>query len=284
MEQAFKKMDNRVIHLRPYPRRFKLLPAVENIGFVPAKTERIARVFGSCNFSFILSGRGTYAYAGRDYAVEAPCVFLQWPGAPMDYGPAPGTTWDELFLIYSARAGEVLRRSGVFLPGPPPVRPLGGAVLDAVSRLYDRTAAAAPDADAIDVACWDLIVASHRVAPCVDEGHRIVERCREHLRRHPGGAFAVTALAEALGMSPSSLRRVWRRVHGIETFSEFRDAQLLQRSCRMLIETRHCVKEIAAQLGFCDAYYFSRRFRQLAGCTPTAYRQARAVHLTAGRS
>ena len=278
MDDSFKEMDKRSVHHLPHPRAFALLPSVETVGFMPGKTDWVRRTFATCNFSFILSGSGVYRLRGVEHRVAAPCVLLQWPGEPMDYGPDAGGSWSELFLIYPGSCETRLRRSGAFTPGEPAVRTLSGEVAEDVARLEALARASRLDPDAVDAACWALIVASYSPGGPVDADHRAVARCRDHLRRHLAGSFDAHAMAAAAGMSLSALRRHWVAEQGSATFREYRDQELLQRSCRLLVETSAPVKEIAGRLGFADVYYFSRRFHQLAGCTPTAYRRAHAVH------
>ncbi len=270
-------MDSRFIHLAPYSRRFTLVPPVETIGFAPQKREVVRRSFDACNFSFILSGRGEYDYGGEAYAVIAPCVILQWPDAPMLYGPPAGETWFELYLIYPRRCLDILKSSEVFDPGHPPVRRMGGDVSEAVSKLHTLTKAKHINADLIDIACWNLIVSSFGPGASPAQEHPILVKCREYLSRNLAGSVDVEALAESVAMSLSTLRRYWAKEHGSQTFREYRDMILLQSSCRLLVETSSPIKEVAGELGFVDVYYFSRRFHQLSGCTPTEYRRAHAV-------
>ena len=270
-------MDSRSIHLAPYTRRFALVPPVETIGFTPQKRDRVDRAFDSCNFSFILSGHGEYYYAREAYAVKAPCVFLQWPQAPMMYGPAKNEMWSELYLIYPRRCLDVLKRSGVFDPGNPPVRMIDADIADAVSKLHLLTSAKHMNADLIDIACWNLIVSSFGSGTSPAQEHTTLTKCRDYLSANLAGSFDVEALAESVSMSLSTLRRHWMKEQGSQTFREYRDMILLQNSCRLLVETPSPIKEVAGALGFSDVYYFSRRFHQLAGCTPTEYRRAHAI-------
>lgn len=277
MEYDFKQMDSRSIHLAPYVRRFTLVPPVETIGFAPQKRDIVRRQFDSCNFSFILSGLGDYQYGGEVCAVKAPCVILQWPGAPMLYGPASEKTWSELYLIYSRRYADVLTSSGIFDPGNPPVRSINADISDPVSKLHAMTKSKHLNADLIDIACWNLIVSSFGPRASPTQEHPTLVKCREYLSGNLAGSFDVEAMAESVAMSLSTLRRYWMKEHGSQTFREYRDMILLQSSCRLLVETSSPIKEVAGELGFGDVYYFSRRFHQLAGCTPTEYRRAHAV-------
>jgi AraC-like DNA-binding protein len=46
----------------------------------------------------------------------------------------------------------------------------------------------------------------------------------------------------------------------------------IEEACRLLVETRKKVGEIAEVLGFSDPLYFSRRFRLETGVTAAEYR------------
>ena len=157
------------------------------------------------------------------------------------------------------------------------MRSIAAELSDAVSKLYALTSANPINADLIDIACWNLIVSSFGPGASPAQAHPTLAKCREYLSENLAGSFDVEALATSVSMSLSTLRRYWMKEHGSQTFREYRDMILLQRSCRLLIETASPIKEVASALGFSDVYYFSRRFHQLAGCTPTEYRRAHAV-------
>lgn len=46
----------------------------------------------------------------------------------------------------------------------------------------------------------------------------------------------------------------------------------MQRAGQLLDLTDWSVKEIAGAVGLSDPYYFSRLFKKMMGCSPTAYR------------
>ena len=102
-------------------RRFSLLPPIRCAGFLMGKRHRVTRMFTTCSFSFILSGRGTYLHRGRTLRVVAPCLLLEWPGEAMDYGP--DDSWDETFISYPADLIGTFCRSG-FMDLDEPVRPI----------------------------------------------------------------------------------------------------------------------------------------------------------------
>lgn len=259
-------------HLAPYPRRFPLLPAVESVGYIRHKTERVTHTFSGCNFSFILSGSGEYLLNGERIPVLAPCVLLQWPEEPMSYGPPPGGAWEELFLIYPGESRAVFQAANVFSPAVRPFRRTAHfeTVLEQWKALCLAREIPFASADAADRLGWELISASF-----ADDGVEMpVDPAWEKLRKKlEGGAeVRLDTLAAELGMSVSTLRRRWRDATGTEGIAAYREAAFLRDGCRMLVETSRSVKEIAAQLGFEDVSYFCRKFRRRMGCAPSEYR------------
>lgn len=274
MDKSFNGMDFSSKHVAAYERRFPLLPPVETIGYIPNKKQRIVHSFSSCNFSFVLSGKGDYVFRGKSYPVEAPCVLLQWPGDPMNYGPDPA--WEELYLIYPGEWMPRLVQSRTFLPGNPPVRPVRSvtALHAALERLNRECMNPDPNADRLDALCWNLIVSSFGLPAETGSGDEVFRTIREFLEKHPlSGEVNIDRLARKVGMSESALRRCWAKNEPSGPFRAYRDSLFVRESCRLLIETRLPVKEIAGKMGFSDVYYFSRKFRRKTGVPPSEYRR-----------
>ncbi len=272
MEKRAKFMEEHVKHLTPFRREFSLLPRIGLIGFLPAKRDRIRQTFESCNFSFILKGGGDYLFRGKRFAVEAPCMLIQWPGEPMDYGPSG--EWSELYFIYPPESFALLTASGLMKTGAP-VRTMSnfGRIQEKADRLRQELNGENLNADRIDLLCYELLLESW-VKSGEDQLNRSrIPEIRRRLERHPGQEIDCAALAAEFSMSLSSLRRYWRQYHGPESFSAYRNGCFLRKSCRLLVETSLQIKEIAAELEFSDPFYFSRKFHQLAGVSPQEYRR-----------
>ena len=76
-------------------------------------------------------------------------------------------------------------------------------------------------------------------------------------------------------------RRHWSVVRfrartGLAPMSYLTHARMLQ-AAWMLTETSATVAEVARSVGYADQFHFSRRFRQVRGVAPSAYREA-ALH------
>ena len=79
-------------------------------------------------------------------------------------------------------------------------------------------------------------------------------------------------IAQAVCVSPSSLYKRFKAETGI-SLGAYQDKLIFQRASQLLAERQLSLKEISQQLGFCDQYYFSRRFKAQTGMTPSHYRK-----------
>lgn len=84
--------------------------------------------------------------------------------------------------------------------------------------------------------------------------------------------WRLTEHARALGITPGHLNRICRAVTG-QSASRHLETALMTEAARLLAFTRLGAAEIGFQLGYDDPSYFSRRFRNLLGESPTAYRK-----------
>ncbi len=94
---------------------------------------------------------------------------------------------------------------------------------------------------------------------------RLIE---EHFRTH----HAPADYAAILHIAPKSLARLVR-MHLNKTLTELIRERILRQAKWELLHTRKPVKEIAAELGFEDIFYFSRLFKSATGCSPTFFRE-----------
>jgi AraC-like DNA-binding protein len=276
-------MDDFIIHLAPLPRRMPSGLALESIAYTGRKTHHVHCAFETFNFSFILSGCGTFTFRGETTIVQAPCVFIQWPGELMDYGPGPrGNTWSELSLIYPAdQLDELCRRNLALLRKPiwnlrreTPMREQVNHLLSLLKKPHEDGGV-----DRIDRAC-ELLVVESRLGenrPPLGRDESAVREIREHVRMHYLEHHDFDALAREHGLSPTTFRRYWERyVHAPP--ARYVMALRMREACRLLAETDKTVAEIANELRFDDPLYFSRRFSTLMGTPATEYRQRHKVH------
>ena len=79
-------------------------------------------------------------------------------------------------------------------------------------------------------------------------------------------------IAQAICVSPSFLYKRFKAETGL-SLGAYQDKLIFHRATQLLAEQQLSLKEISQQLGFCDQYYFSRRFKSQLGITPSLYRK-----------
>lgn len=77
--------------------------------------------------------------------------------------------------------------------------------------------------------------------------------------------------AELLCIAPKSLARLVK-IHLRKTLTELIRERIVKQAKWELLHTLKPVKQIAADLGFKDIFYFSRLFKRATGCSPTFFR------------
>lgn len=79
-------------------------------------------------------------------------------------------------------------------------------------------------------------------------------------------------IAQAIYISPSRLHKRFKAETGL-SLGAYQDKLIFSRATQLLAQQQLSLKEISQQLGFCDQYYFSRRFKAQMGTTPSHYRK-----------
>jgi AraC-like DNA-binding protein len=79
-------------------------------------------------------------------------------------------------------------------------------------------------------------------------------------------------VAASMHISYTLFRKRFLELTGT-TPSQYRTAEIIRRACRRLLETDDSLSTIAADLGFHDAFHFSRRFKQVLGLSPSSFRR-----------
>ena len=98
-----------------------------------------------------------------------------------------------------------------------------------------------------------------------------IQRAVDHLAAHPGEPFRLAGLAAMCALSPSRFSHLFSRELGT-TPQRFSEKLRLECAHHLLVQTNLSIADIAAEVGFHDPLYFSRRFRSAFGRAPTAAR------------
>jgi AraC-like DNA-binding protein len=274
MDKKIFFMENLIKHIAPIPRRFNCNYHINTVGYIGNKIDTVNHDFSSFNFSFILSGHGSYSFEGRTWAVEAPCVITQWPGIHYTYGPE--STWVELFFIYDASYAEKFKQHSLFSFDQPiwqikssyDIQKKLKELLLLLSNMDDESVA-----DRVDILCESMIIDSiiSQETPSLSGNETKIRRIRTFAKQNFLTDIDFETLALDSDMSPASFRRHWKNYVGIPP-AKYVMRLKMREACRLLVETKYSVGRIALELNFEDPLYFSKKFHQEIGQTATEYR------------
>jgi len=244
-----------------------------------------------CQVLVLVRGRAEAALDGRLVVLDGPAVITVPALAAHGFRFAPEV--DGLVFTVAERHLQALLAPAPELAAA--LMRLRGWALrrgDAAARALRDAAQALRDevqghgrwrGTAIDAALLRLAVCVARAQPPepAAEG-ALPERALSHVQRFRALVEAqyrlqptLLALAGQIGITPTQLNRVCRQVLGHSALGVLHTRLLLEAQ-RDLAYTTMSVKQIALELGFSDAAYFTRFFLRRAGSTPTAWRQTRS--------
>lgn len=94
----------------------------------------------------------------------------------------------------------------------------------------------------------------------------------DYLTPHLNESFTIQSLSEMAQVSQTSFRRLFKAHTGKSPSDYIRELRMTS-AARMLLTSDREIAEIGYQVGFSDANYFSRTFRQVSGVSPHQYRR-----------
>lgn len=99
-----------------------------------------------------------------------------------------------------------------------------------------------------------------------------VRRAMRYIQRNLSIRLKTEEVARNLFISESTIRKVFKAETGM-TVGDYIDELIFLKAKRMLTKKGTSLKDISVKLGFCDQFYFSRRFKEKYGITPSQYRR-----------
>ena len=235
------------------------------------------RRYGQFALVYLLDGSGRYRdTSGIDQAVGAGDLILVFPNLGQAYGPGRGEHWAEFHLCFDGPVFELWQSPGLLDPRKP-VRHLE-PVHDWLRKFESILSAPRQPGFApplLDVCRLQQLLAEIFTDSRDTSRHddrQWASRACALLEADLNQELAPGALAAHLGMRYESFRKRFTRIVG-QPPARYRTARLIDRACELMQRGQVTDKQIAAALGFCDEFYFSRRFKQMTGQSPRQFRQ-----------
>lgn len=231
----------------------------------------------SCEFCFRLESEESEVLDWVDGTLlrsALPHCLVKFPGVPYRYRSWPGRR--VFFLNYPPQARAAFEAAGFdFSPPNWEFRMTGGIrrILAEFDELGSQVQCRGVP-ERIDMLALQLIEAvylqSGQLEPQSDEERRIRNIASA---LHAGFAEAVDfdRLARREGFSRRKFFRCWQHYYSISP-RRYLEHLRMETACRLLLETRDPIAQVAAGSGFQNVSYFIRQFHRLHGVTPLQFR------------
>ncbi|GBF72137.1 hypothetical protein PA598K_00373 [Paenibacillus sp. 598K] len=100
----------------------------------------------------------------------------------------------------------------------------------------------------------------------------VVEQAIAYMHARCDEALTLDALAEMFGMKPKYFSYLFHKFTGIRPIP-YLIRYRMNRARELILYSELSIREIAAQVGYYDPYYFSRLFKKYMGMSPSAIRE-----------
>ncbi len=307
MEDSLKKMDDlmpptrnrfpirmegfagQVMHVLPRPllererRRVLVRPLyVTDIGFFPrARGHLKERPAGAAEHILLLCvrGAGWVEVQGRREPVRAGQAVLIPRGVPHSYGASDRNPWTIHWMHFNGEDAAIYSR---MLPEERRRVPVSASCRNEMVGAFRRCYACLERGTAGREVAFLSHAARHILGALFFQNQaywpgrkgtpaRDLQSVINLMASRLAGGLCLADMARAAGLSVVHFSALFRRQTGLPPVEYYIQLRI-RHAGRLLDTTTITVREVGAEVGYDDPYYFSRIFRRVMGLSPRAYR------------
>lgn len=228
---------------------------------------------------YVTKGRGLYSDERTPWReVGQGNLILYFPDRPHRCGTRPGEFWDEMWFQFEGPIFDLMREAKLLDPAQPVHhRPNCDHWFRRFFELIPPLHLRGKTPTAVTVsrfaATLTEILAGHETVAeqPTARGDWLNSAC-ELMVAHGKSGTRPAAVARKLGFSYETFRKKFRDAIGFAPGRYHHDSRI-DRAAALLHQGGLTIKEIAAQLEFCDEFYFSRCFKRRFGQSPRDFRR-----------
>jgi AraC-like DNA-binding protein len=231
---------------------------------------------------FVAQGQGRLKLAGQAHELKAGTLFTYGPDIPLEIIPGERETLVKYFVDFTGAEAEAL----LLRHGPVPGSVIQTSAPNDVLALFDSLIRAGlsgtPLGPQITAAILEHLIlkVADTAIPAGTAGtpaFSTYRRCQRYLEEHWADLASLDQAAQECHVDPAYLCRLFTRFDHQSPY-QFLLRLRMTRGAELLLTPGASVKQVAEELGFTDAFHFSRIFKKLMGLPPTQF--ARLRHRT----
>lgn len=232
----------------------------------------------------VLSGHGVYRTGGQSYTCRGGDSFVIFPGELFSYQADAEDPWHYVWVGFvGSNAHTLLDSMGVTRERPvvrgarlPDLRPLYNSLNDNLQQTDD------PPLANIEASGWLRLILGQLGRICRGDGtttepdtaaiDRQIEQAIRFMSLHYTQPVSIDQLSRTLGYHRTHLSRMFKRTTGLSPKQYLMQIRL-ERAQTLLSDTSMPIDQVASAVGFNDPLYFSKKFKDWAGTSPSTYRK-----------
>lgn len=237
------------------------------------------RILQEYQLIYITRGRGYFSSRELKNAVVGEgTILLLFPNEWHSYMPKTESGWDTYWIGFRGVVADQLIRHH-FFDKQMPLHPVG--FNEPLLDLFKQVIALAREEragfqQAISGIAMHMLGAVYFITKNNQFQDREmvtkIEKARLLMREYPDGTISPEELARRLNMGYSWFRRMFKQYTGLSP-TQYQQQIRLQQAKDLLVSSGKTIKEIAYELNFESANYFTAFFKQKAGFTPAVFRK-----------
>jgi AraC-like DNA-binding protein len=248
-------------------------------GFGVRQTVALAqpRTLGQFAIVYLVDGKGKYADAnGIRKNLETGDMMILFPDIAHVYNPLPGTAWVTTYICFHGPVFDLWRRQGLLNPRRPvhhaePVT----AWSRRIESIFDASRQVGSTPPLLGICrlqqfLAEIVTGAGR-STIYEDDLKWLDRISGLIEANLIDPIDWKKLARQVGLSAESFRKRFTRLAG-QPPARYRMGRLMDRACELMQNRSLKDRQIAESLGFCDEFYFSRRFKSITGQSPRQFR------------
>ncbi len=230
----------------------------------------------------VLHGHGRLVLNGRAHELCPGLTYSYGPRCPHQIEADQADPPRKYFIDFTGRSAAAMLRAAALPSGTARRLVPGGQFAEIMELLIRQGARPGPETDRICSALLQALAGTIAQAPSqADQADSDVRarqtylQCRELLDRHFLNLTSLGELADRCGLAPAYLCRLFQRFD-TDTPYQALIRHRMNHAAAALTRSNHMVKQVAHELGYTDAYQFSRAFKRIHGVSPAAFKAREA--------